>query len=697
MSGPLHVPELPDDCDALKAALEYAAAGWYVVPVRRGTKNPGSVVGSDWERKSTRDPQEIAAWWAGTDHGIALHCGRSGALVFDVDYPDRVPDVLAAELPAAPHQSTRTDAPGRGHYLFAMPAGRDLGNRTGELGSGWGEVRGRNGVIVVAPSVHPDAVAGGRYQWVRCGTVPALPDAVSGLLPDAGAPAPDIDEGAARAWLAAARSGVPCEPVRAALERGQADIRTRAGSRYEAALSGSRTLVGYAGEGHRGAVAAVTTLGETYCAAVGDERDAAGEWRRMLAGAVAMARQADPTPRQDCDCALWAGEGVGFDPGPFGSEVTAVEPTPETTPENQAQIAELLAEMLTPEQLRTRPKPRPLINGVLDVNTCAWLIGKSGSYKSFVALDWAGHVARGKPWMGRAVRRGPVVYLVAEGAEGMTLRLDAWEKLHGPMENVRFLPRPVQASDVQAWVTLCRACALLAPALIVLDTQARVTVGMEENSNTDMGLFIERVEWLRRITGACVLVVHHIGRSGTDARGASAIDGAQGSELRLERTGDLKATIWMDKQKDMDDQGKIHVELEKVDGGVDPETGRDLSSLAVRPLGPFGPPAAVLPEFLAKLTENRAVVWKVVREVFPDSGGTRAEVYDLVKQRTKAGGREMGKSSFGKAWDHLTGHVPPGDLDERWPVLVPGNTAARFKPNPAIELQELVQDIDRPQ
>lgn len=38
----LSVPELPAGVDALTAALAYARCGWYVVPVRRGSKHPGS-------------------------------------------------------------------------------------------------------------------------------------------------------------------------------------------------------------------------------------------------------------------------------------------------------------------------------------------------------------------------------------------------------------------------------------------------------------------------------------------------------------------------------------------------------------------------------------------------------------------------------------------------------------------------------
>ena len=165
----LSIPEITDDMDVLAAALAYAKAGWYVLPVARKHpvnpgKNPGSVVGSSWQRQSSRDPEVIAAWLAGTDHGIALHAGRSGAVIFDVDRPAKLPDLLRKHLDTAPFQSTRPDVPGRGHYVFLQPPGRTIGNSTGKLGGAWGEVRGLNGVIIAAPSWHPE---GGEYRWVR--------------------------------------------------------------------------------------------------------------------------------------------------------------------------------------------------------------------------------------------------------------------------------------------------------------------------------------------------------------------------------------------------------------------------------------------------------------------------------------------------------------------------------------------------
>ncbi|ASR85759.1 DNA primase/polymerase [Mycobacterium phage Edugator] len=178
----LTIPDVAPDSDTLAAALAYAGAGWYVIPIKRGTKHPGSILGKSWQRQSTRDTEQIVAWWAGTDHGIALHCGRSGAVVLDIDNPDKVPDVIREHGGNPPAQLTRPDTPDRKHLVYQVPAGRQLGNGNGQLGGAWGEVRGQNGVIVVAPSYHPD---GGEYRWQTTGPVPVLPEPIAGMLPNA--------------------------------------------------------------------------------------------------------------------------------------------------------------------------------------------------------------------------------------------------------------------------------------------------------------------------------------------------------------------------------------------------------------------------------------------------------------------------------------------------------------------------------
>ncbi len=189
VTASLSIPKLADDISSVDAALAYAEAGWYVGPVARSDpKNPGSVLGKGWQHKTTRDRNTIIALWFGTDHGVFLHAGRSGAGIIDMDYPEKCPSNVLEALKHswAPFQSTRVDSDSRGHYVFRQPAGRFIGNSLGTSFQDCGfEVRGNNGVIIAAPSIHEFADQGGRYQWELTGAVPMLPAIIADKLPDA--------------------------------------------------------------------------------------------------------------------------------------------------------------------------------------------------------------------------------------------------------------------------------------------------------------------------------------------------------------------------------------------------------------------------------------------------------------------------------------------------------------------------------
>lgn len=195
------------------------------------------------------------------------------------------------------------------------------------------------------------------------------------------------------------------------------------------------------------------------------------------------------------------------------------------------------------------PEPDPLVDDILYRDSTAWLIGPPGNGKSFLALDIAGCVAAGNRWQGHATSKGTVLYLVAEGLSGMRGRVRAWESSAGhTMTDVAFLPIAVQAAQPGPWRAFCSLAAELGPALVVVDTQARVTVGIEENSAKDMGEFVHAVEQLRQATGACVLVVHHTGKSG-QLRGSTALEGAATTIIHTEKDDDL-ITVECRKQKD---------------------------------------------------------------------------------------------------------------------------------------------------
>ena len=71
------------------------------------------------------------------------------------------------------------------------------------------------------------------------------------------------------------------------------------------------------------------------------------------------------------------------------------------------------------------------IKGFLEENTTGLLFGDPGSFKSFLALDMAFHVAAGKDWHGQPVAQGPVIYIAGEGHGGLARRFAAWERHHG--------------------------------------------------------------------------------------------------------------------------------------------------------------------------------------------------------------------------------------------------------------------------
>lgn len=180
----LAIPDGLDNASTLDAAVAYADHGWYVLPVVRG-KHAGSYLGKGWPDKSTRDPTLIQAWFASSpDLAIALHVGRSHALAFDVDTVGHLPLPLVQALleHKPPYQMTRPGDVGRGHYLFTLPDGVMFGNALGDLRTKppWGDVRGRNGIILAQPSPHSSPR--GRYQWHTTGRPPLLPQKLGRLL-----------------------------------------------------------------------------------------------------------------------------------------------------------------------------------------------------------------------------------------------------------------------------------------------------------------------------------------------------------------------------------------------------------------------------------------------------------------------------------------------------------------------------------
>lgn len=221
--------------------------------------------------------------------------------------------------------------------------------------------------------------------------------------------------------------------------------------------------------------------------------------------------------------------------------------------EDQTFLDKLRAALVDSVGLDSLPEPEPLIEDVLYRDSLVWLQGKSGDGKSFVAIDMSGAIGTGTDWHGHAVTQGFVLYLVAEGATGIKPRVRAWEQEHGrTMTGVKFLPVAVQAGITTQWSALRELVRELHPTMVVIDTQARVTVGMEENAAKDMGEFVDKLEKLRKEAGSTVLVVHHQGRNGDHMRGSTALYGSADTELQVSKE-DRDVTVKCGKQKNAEE------------------------------------------------------------------------------------------------------------------------------------------------
>lgn len=285
--------------------------------------------------------------------------------------------------------------------------------------------------------------------------------------------------------------------------------------------------------------------------------------------------------------------------------------------------------MLSARGLASIPAPGPLVPGVLFRDSLAWMFGLPGCGKSFVALDLAGCVATGQLWHGIPVVRGTVLYVAAEGAWGLYPRVQAWESSMGQeMDGVIFLPMAVQLADAAQWRAFIQAAAELGPVLIILDTQARISTMLEENSALDMGKLVHRIEALRAATGACVLLVHHAGRAGEHLRGSIAMDGAASTVIKVKRSDDV-IELECAKQKEGPEFDSVLLRL------VPYETSAIVSRTLISKNGPCRSPAAR--RTVALWWATFATDWVSVSMLSETIGIDRGTIYRYMKAQVNAG------------------------------------------------------------
>jgi hypothetical protein len=559
-----------------------------------------------------------------------------------------------------------TPSGGRHYLISALRERKATGFLPGlDYQGGAADGQGR-GFVWIAPTVRRSKVTGEptAYRW----TTPPDLDWLAEFRHEDGSVSDDSTDGV-RLRLAAYRSKRSDE-VRTPSDQGRYSGEARRFTEEQARAFCDITL-------KRLAMAPIGRIEEeTNAAACALSHFVPGFWSEEAAYSVLLSALGETAYDPEHPASTWEADkfhavlvGQGRAPSDWHAVREPATPAEAMAAVTLDEVGALLAEMVTPSALAERRPPRYMIKDLLTYDSETQFIGGPGSKKSFTVLDMAGHVALGRPWQGRRVNQGIVVMIVGEGAGSMGKRVAAWQKINGPMpdDRLRILPRPVQAKELQAWAVLVKACerlrAVTDPSLgmfVVVDTQARVTVGLDENSAEQMGVYISAVNAIRTATGACVMSVHHTTKTSDSTRGSGAQDGAQDTRLLMKsKPGTLEGWMSVEKQKDLEEVDPFKLEFVKIDLGLD-EDGEHISSLVLldpsqvdqwRPASMTAEAreaareAAVEPfkarltreSWIGKLTHHNADVqqWalQALRDVARDEGLSKSEWKDLVAMK----------------------------------------------------------------
>lgn len=200
-----------------------------------------------------------------------------------------------------------------------------------------------------------------------------------------------------------------------------------------------------------------------------------------------------------------------------------------------------------------------LVNSLIPLNGIGFLAGPSGSGKSFLALDWALRIALGYKVLGQSSKACGVIYVAAEGANGVRKRIIGW-CAHNKTNREHRLALIGNAPDLRQDGDISSLLASISKAgerfdhigLIVIDTFSQSLAGADENASNDMSKAMKNAGRIAKETGAFVLMVHHTGKEVKKGlRGHSSL--FAGADLIIMTNQNNKKEIrigQVDKQKD---------------------------------------------------------------------------------------------------------------------------------------------------
>lgn len=214
-------------------------------------------------------------------------------------------------------------------------------------------------------------------------------------------------------------------------------------------------------------------------------------------------------------------------------------------------------------EMDDEPDPKWLVKDLISERSTVMMYGKSGSYKSFLAMELCLAIATGKQTFGSDTTPGLVFYGALEGKAHLKKARRAWRILRGiegKIENffVGAAPMIAVGGEMQAFGDeIAKRCAGRKPTLIVIDTLSKAMAGLNENDAGDAGKFIQFCDSLVEAFGCTVLIIHHQSdkEGSRGARGSSAFFAGFDTVLEVEAYKPTKAVaVHVRKHKDAEER-----------------------------------------------------------------------------------------------------------------------------------------------
>lgn len=535
---------------------------------------------------ATRDPDAIKRMFHRHPDAVpSVACGPSKLVVVDADVKDNGPELIGAHfeehgLPdgtvVVPSQS------GGKHYIFKDPEGKYT-NAAGALKKSYGcDVRGVGGQYIAPGSMREDGKTYGTKKdliaFARAyvhGTLPELPDHVATLIGTAGEASQKVDDKSLAAVIK---------------ELEEADWPT-----HEELFD--PTIGIYDLEALKARNPEFVELYDNPSADCSDNR-----WKLTQ---IVMPELNLPVVHLAVLYEGWEGAGTQTEDGK-GSGNYNLRDIGREWEKNKSRVApstDAMGAIVDPDERDQSSRSyvrdsevvanyRPirwLVKRLIPLNSVGAIYGLPNVGKSFVVFDLANHARRGRDWFGRKVKGGDVLYIYAEGAEGIAGRAKAWADSNDASGgNIALMNGvPNLFSDKKApekIIAAARECAAESGQpvrLIIVDTLAAATTGADGSSDRDMGLVCDRLRKVANELGCAVLVVHHSGKDVSKGmRGSSATLGAFDFTLLAEEAKGA-STLSVEKMRDARKGQTIKFKLVEVVIGVD-EDGEDVTSCVVR-------------------------------------------------------------------------------------------------------------------